>query len=670
MTRQEPRVPRRCRGGFWTLAFWTLAICAVCLVLAPSPAGAQASTSVFERQDAIALTDQLEYLTDLTGQWQPGLPLPETGFAPLTQRWSRENFGTRKADLWFRTTLDASRVGAGPWLWVVANPHLESVRLVVVRNGKQEMDWRGGNAAPGRTATVREHPFHIAPLELQAAGLYTVYMHVRSQGIAYVPVSLWRPSAFWRADQMRYALAGLYFGLALGLFAYNLLLYLLIRERVYLYYLGCILLLTLAQLANTGLGAQFFWPSWAASSTFFHNLAIAGAAVCAVLFARAFLGTRSQSPRTDRWLLGTLVAWAATACALPWLGSVTAGHVLAPTGILTVVLLMLSTLQAISAGRPGARYFALAWATLLVAGALFALHRLGWLPYSPVLADVMMLGSAVELVLLSFALADRIRSERLAKELAIAGGTAETVRREEAQRALREKSRFMAALAHDIQQPLYALGLATESMARHPASSGLAAPLAQMQSAMHSVDELLASLVMAVKLDSADLRPAISNHSVQTMLERIDILFTPLAQQRGLDWRVTPCLARIESDPALLERMVCNLVANALRYTEQGGVMLSSRVRRSGLLLQVWDTGPGIEVHEQQSVFDEHFRGAAGRAGDCGMGLGLSIVRRCALLLGIRVGLRSVAGRGSCFELLVPLSADPEGAAAREDRLR
>lgn len=626
------------------------------MFLGPSLSAVRAQVMLSGHQESLVITEHLEYLKDPSGQWRPGAPLPGAEFIPLTQRWNRENFGTREADLWFRTTVETNHHGAGPWLWVVANPHLDHVNLFVVRNGRQELQSLVGNTTPARADTVRRHPFQIAELELEPASSYTVYMHVKSRGIFYVPVGLWRPSAFWLADQTRYLLAGLYFGLTLGLFAYNLLLYLLIRERVYLYYLGSILLLTLAQLANTGLGAQYFWPGWVAASTFIHNLAIAGAAACAVLFARAFLGTASHSPRTDRWLLGTLVAWLATLCLLPLFDDVVAGHVLAPTGILTVTLLMLSTMQALGSGRPGARYFALAWATLLLSGALFALLRLGLLPYHSALANVMMLGSAVELVLLSFALADRIRSERLAKEHALADRTAEAVRREEAQRALQEKSRFMAALAHDIQQPLYAMGLATESMARHPASPVFAAPLSQMQSAMQSADELLVALAMAVKLDSAELRPAITAHSVQPMLERIDLLFAPLAQQRGLDWRVTPSVICVQSDPALLERMVCNLVANALRYTERGGVMLSCRARHNGLLLQVWDTGPGIADHEQRWVFDEHVRGAAGRAGDRGLGLGLSIVRRCARLLGIEVGLRSVVGRGSCFQLLIPLA--------------
>ena len=102
---------------------------------------------------------------------------------------------------------------------------------------------------------------------------------------------------------------------------------------------------------------------------------------------------------------------------------------------------------------------------------------------------------------------------------------------------------------------------------------------------------------------------------------------------------------------------LCTLVANAFRYTERGGVLLSCRVRREGLLLQIWDTGPGISEQDQAVIFEEYTRGEAAGAAPSGLGLGLAIVRRCADLMGIRMTLRSARGRGSCFALLIPMPA-------------
>ena len=655
MTWPGPGVPHRSWARFLIALVWALGVGA-----GPASAAADLPVRLSAQTASLPLTDRTGFLVDDTGQWQPGMTPPGTGFAPLAARWSRDNFGTRSANLWFKTTIDTGDSGGGEWLWVVANPHLDLVDITVVVDGQPVARWSGGNASDRRAETVQAHPYLVAPLTLQAGKVHTVYMQVRSSGIFYVPVTLWRPQAFWQSDQTRYALAGLYFGLVAGLSAYNLFLYLLIRERVYLHYLGCILALTLSQLANTGLGAQRVWPAWAASSTFINNMAIAAAAAMAMLFLRAFLKTPRNSPRIDTWLRRTAWGWLAIAASLPLLDNVMAGHVMGPVGFFTVVFLTVVTLDAVRQRRHGARYFALAWVTLFVAGALFALFRLGAFVHHPLLANVMMVGSSLELVLLSFALADRIRSDRLAKEQAIAERTAEAVGRDAAQRALAEKSSFMATVTHDIQQPLYAMRLAMQSMVDASTAPQLDAPLAQIRSAMQLADDLLGSLAMVVQLDRADLTPSITRHSVQKMLERVELLFEPLARQRDLDWRVTPCVAWVRSDPMLLQRMVCNLVANAIRYTERGGVLLSCRVRRTGLLLQVWDTGPGIALDEQGAVFEEYFRGVAAQSGESGLGLGLSIVRRCALLLDIQVSLRSVVGRGTCFQLLVPLAPPNE----------
>src|SRR5690606_33628700 len=158
--------------------------------------------------------------------------------------------------------------------------------------------------------------------------------------------------------------------------------------------------------------------------------------------------------------------------------------------------------------------------------------------------------------------------------------------------------------------------------------------LDQMRSAMHSADELLATLALNVRLERAELQPEIGDFAVQEMFERIDAMFAGRAQQAGLRWRGWPGLGVVPSDPAMLERMVCNLVANAMRYTRHGGVLLSCRARADHVLIQVWDTGPGIPEHEQAAIFEAYQRGSASQRQDEGLGLGLSIVSRCAQLLG------------------------------------
>src|SRR5690606_35735177 len=107
-------------------------------------------------------------------------------------------------------------------------------------------------------------------------------------------------------------------------------------------------------------------------------------------------------------------------------------------------------------------------------------------------------------------------------------------------------------------------------------------------SAMNASDDLLSSLSMVVRLDREHLQPQLDTVSLQPLIERLDAMYTPLAQERDLDWRVTPTLAWVHTDIHLLDRMLSNLIANAFRCTVKGGVMLSCRERHNGLLIQVW----------------------------------------------------------------------------------
>src|SRR5690606_20599897 len=143
-------------------------------------------------------------------------------------------------------------------------------------------------------------------------------------------------------------------------------------------------------------------------------------------------------------------------------------------------------------------------------------------------------------------------------------------------------------------------------LSRHPLAQGLQEPLSRMRSAFCATDNLLNALITLVRLERADYQPDIADASVQDLIERLDTLYGPIARNAGLQWRVTPTLARVHTDIALLERMLTNLIGNALRYTEHGGVMLTCRPRREGLLIQVWDTGAGIAPEAIGRIFQPH----------------------------------------------------------------
>ncbi len=604
---------------------------------------------------SVALSQELEYFIDETGQWQPesGEPAPG-GWLKLRDRAGKSNFGFLKHPVWFRVVLRSPE--ASEWVWVVSTPQLEWVTWVLQRAGKSPERSEAG-LGPLQEGRGPKQRLPLFQLSLEANKPVTVHMRVQSSGLMQVPVDLWEPSAWQERERRSHALLGAYFGLLVALLAYNGFLAIRLRDQAYGFYICFGLGLGAFQLTSTGFGPSFLWSSQALSTNTILGVTVTVFGAFTMLFTDSFLRLSRNSPGLHRLLRVTALVWCLVLLLHLWLpASTVMNWVSLPLALLTSTLIMIAGVKGYLDKTPGASYFLLGWTGLVVAALLRTLLRMGLVPPHPLLYDGMLIASAAEMVLLSLALADRIMAERRARAEADVQRAREQAAREEAQRALQEKTRFMAAVTHDLQQPIYALSLAAESMARRRADVVSSTALNQMQSAVFAADELLSSLAMQVRLDRDDLQPDIEVFSVQDMLERVDALFATRAQKQGLRWRVLPSLCAVRSNRLLLERMVCNLVSNAMRYTPEGGVLLSCRVRTAHLLIQVWDTGPGIPAHEQPTLFEAHSRGSAAQPHDQGLGLGLSIVSRCAVLLGIRVGLKSVPGRGSCFALWVPLA--------------
>ncbi|MGC4367003.1 ATP-binding protein [Hydrogenophaga sp. R2] len=232
-----------------------------------------------------------------------------------------------------------------------------------------------------------------------------------------------------------------------------------------------------------------------------------------------------------------------------------------------------------------------------------------------------------------------------------------------AERANQSKSRFMAAISHDLRQPMHAMGLFVEELRRPLDPSRAAGILEHMAQSLASMESLLDSVLALSRLESAQMTPNLQVFDLEPIMSRLRLNYRAAARAKGLRFGVGSSDAVVMSDPALLERMLSNLVVNAVQYTEQGGVLLTCRRRGGVLRLQVWDTGAGIPPEKQDAVFREFYRIERDNDSRKGVGLGLAIVRSCASMLGLQIGLRSEVGRGTCFTIEVPLPSDTPGPA-------
>jgi signal transduction histidine kinase/ActR/RegA family two-component response regulator len=237
---------------------------------------------------------------------------------------------------------------------------------------------------------------------------------------------------------------------------------------------------------------------------------------------------------------------------------------------------------------------------------------------------------------------------------------------EDRTRALRDanqaKSRFLAAASHDLRQPLHALNLLVAQLRTTDEPAEREQLTQRVESAVGSINGLFDALLDISKLDAGVVTTHVAPFPVQRILDRMDAAFSADAVAKGLELRIRPSKAWLRSDPILMERIVGNLVGNALRYTRRGGLLIGCRRDANGLRIEVWDTGVGIPKDKHQQVFEEFFQLAsgAGLRGE-GLGLGLAIVARLCQLLGHDVSLGSVPGRGSCFRVRVPAAAPDDG---------
>ena len=235
-----------------------------------------------------------------------------------------------------------------------------------------------------------------------------------------------------------------------------------------------------------------------------------------------------------------------------------------------------------------------------------------------------------------------------------------------AEAANREKSSFLAAASHDLRQPLHALGMFSQALTERTLDADGRKLAQRISTSVGALEALLSALLDVSKLDAGAIVAKPRDFAVRPLLERLIDECAPEALERDLTLALVCGDRVIRSDPVLLERILRNLLANALRYTEHGGIVIGCRPRGAEYALEVWDSGPGIPAAQRTRIFEEFYQiGNPGRDRTRGLGLGLAIVRRLAELLGHRIEVRSRVGRGSVFRVVVP-AGERKAAAATE----
>lgn len=270
----------------------------------------------------------------------------------------------------------------------------------------------------------------------------------------------------------------------------------------------------------------------------------------------------------------------------------------------------------------------------------------------------------------------KARTDELAARLRVEMVHAEEARRA-AEAANRAKTQFFAAASHDLRQPLHAMGLFAEALRQRTHEPEVARLVNSINESVDALEGLFGELLDITRIDTGGVDVNPQPVRLQELFARLRLHFEPTAFEKGLMLSFRGGQHVAQADPVLLERVLRNLVSNAIRYTDDGGVLVSARVRGAGdsaqLLLQVWDSGIGISAANLPRIFDEFFQAQGSRPLQAhhrkGLGLGLAIVKRLAALMQAPLAVHSRVGHGTVFSLHVPLgraarSIEGSGAAA------
>jgi len=259
----------------------------------------------------------------------------------------------------------------------------------------------------------------------------------------------------------------------------------------------------------------------------------------------------------------------------------------------------------------------------------------------------------------------KLRTEALAVQLGAEKAVADAARAE-AEVANRAKTQFFAAASHDLRQPLHAMGLFAEALRAKSHDAEVAQLVNSINESVDALEGLFSELLDITKIDSGGVEVHPVDFELADVFRKVRLHFEPAAFEKGLELRIRGSDRVAFADPLLVERIVRNLVSNAIRYTSDGSVLVSCRRHGERLLLQVWDTGPGIRADERERVFDEFYQvpgtRPAGGEQRKGLGLGLAIVKRLADLMKAPLELRSEVGRGTVFTLRLPVGKAPRAA--------
>ena len=624
------------------------------------------------------LWPHLELLADPTGALELEA-VKASRFAP--NREQTPNFGFTQQTYWAKVTLQSQSVQETHWLLEYAYPLIDHLELFVVRPGGPQERFVTGDALVFGSRPLGHRHF-VFPLSLKPNETLDLYLKIRAEDTLEIPLRLWNPQEFHSADHQSQLVFGLYFGMMAVMVLFNSFLFLLGREKGYLYYVAYSLSFTLVILTLTGFGLELLWPQSPVWNKLARPFFIGTTIFFNGLFLKALLEPQKALPRLDK-ALSFLMGLGLLCSVLAVAGQMAVAIVLGvAVSILAAGVALLVGLLRFLGGYQAARLYLAGWSSLLLGIILYCLRAFGlvepnfWVNYG------LMFGSAVEVVLLSLAMADRM--SQLSKERHEAQEETHQVQKlliEQLQETDRIKNEFLQNMTHELRTPLNGMLGTAHLLASTPLNADQRELVEVIGACSQSLTQVIGDILDLAKIQRGAMQVVSAPFDPTQELESLSHLFGPAAREKKLDLRLelSNLPKTLVGDAHKLGQICSNLVSNALKFTSQGKVRLKAKVApqtadQVWLEVEVTDTGIGIDKALLPQIFKPFTQGDSSlQKSYQGAGLGLTVVRQLVGLMNGEISLTSEPGKGTQVRFSLPFvpvaeveSASSEGSVGKK----